>query len=131
MPPPAADPAPGVTCAHGFTGPQSPGLHYLPDPEPGVTCPVSSVTLLPRPYTWSRMSTVPMVITSHSMQLGTHVHSVQGETTLQTVHFESHIHSPQGDHTSQILYLGSHVQSTGGHHLTEPAPGVTCPQYPG
>ena len=43
--------------------------------------------------------------------LGSHIHSLQGNPTFQTLYLESYIHSLQVDPTSQTLYLGSHICS--------------------
>ena len=63
------------------------------------------------------MSTVSRLTPSQTLNLSSHVHSLQGDPS-QTLHLGPHVHSLQAD-PSQTLYLGSHVHSLHSLHKTE------------
>ena len=48
--------------------------------------------------------------TCQNTYLGSHSHSLQGDTLLN-LHLGSHVHCLPQDHTSQTLHLFSHIHS--------------------
>ena len=101
-----------------------------PPPRPcssGLTYTVSRVSPPLRPSTWDRRLPVSRVTPSQTLHLGSHVqgfqgdrllnlqlwsqvHSLQGDTPLQTMYLESHIHSLLGEPSPQTRHMGSHIQ---------------------
>ena len=65
------------------------------------------------------MSTVSMVTPSQTIYTGTHVHTFQGQSLPQTLHFVFLVHSPQDDLTSQNLYWGTSIHSLQGYPTSQ------------
>ena len=63
------------------------------------------------------MSTVSRLTPSQTLNLSSHVHSLQADSP-QTLNLSSHVHSLQGD-PSQTLHLGSHAHSLHSLHKTD------------
>ena len=77
----------------------------------GHTSTVSRLTPPHRPCTWGGTSTSSKVSPFQTLDLGSHVHSLQGDPTSLNLYLGSNVHSFQGDPSSETLHLGSHIYS--------------------